>query len=513
MEPIPEHVNLTTFYLDRNLDEGRAERPALFYQDRTYTFEDVALLTNRVGNALCELGVEPEDRVLLALNDSPEFVASWFGTIKIGAVATDVYSFLQVKDYAYFLDYTRAKVAVVDPQTADKVQEAARGSRWLRHILVVGGGTTPEGVLSFEQLVAGASDALDPEATHADDVALWKFTSGSTGKPKGVPLTHRNSLYSFLTFGRQVLGYTEEDITLSVPKLFFGYARDAGVVFAFGAGAAAAIFPERSTPERLFDMIERHRPTILINVPTMINKMIAHPDAKSKDLSSIRYSLSAGEALPAELYHRWRETFDVEILDCIGSAELYHCYLSNQLGRVRPGSLGEVVPGYEARVLDANGNEVPDNEPGVLWAKGQSAGLGYWHAYEKAQKTFQGEWVNTGDLFRRDPDGYFWFVGRGGDVLKVGGIFVAPLEIENCLLTHKAVMECAVIGAPDDQGLLKPKAFIVPAPGTTPSDDLARELTEHVKTNLAPYKYPRWVTFIDRLPKDDRGKVRKRELE
>ncbi len=513
MDQIPEQINLTTFYLDRNLEEGRADKPALYYGDRPYTYKGVDVLANRVGNVLRELGVEPENRVLLALNDSPEFVASWFGIVKIGAVATDVYSFLQVKDYTYFLDYTRAKVAIADLQTADKIREAARGSRWLKHILVAGGQTPPEGLLSFDRLVARTSDHLDPEDTHADDVALWKFTSGSTGKPKGVPLTHRNSIYNYLHYARQVLAYTEDDITLSVPKLFFGYARDAGVVFAFGAGAAAAIFSERSTPERIFDMIERYRPTVLINVPTMINKMVAHPDARKRDLSSLRFSTSAGEALPAELYHRWRQTFDVEVLDCIGSAELYHCYLSNRLGRVRPGSVGEVVPGYEAKVLDDHGHEVPDNEPGVLWARGQSAGLGYWHAYGKAQRTFHGEWVNTGDLFRKDPDGYFWFVGRGGDVIKVGGIFVAPLEIENCLLTHPAVMECAVIGAPDDQGLLKPKAFIVPHPGTAPSDDLASELAEYVKTQLAPYKYPRWVTFLERLPKDDRGKVRKRELQ
>jgi benzoate-CoA ligase len=426
-------------------------------------------------------------------------------------VATDVYSFLQAKDYEYYLNYTRAKVAIVEESNFEKVQRAAINARYLRHLIVVGG-KKPQGTLSFQELIDQSSDQLTAEETHADDIALWKFTSGSTGKPKGVALTHRNSIYNFLTYGKQVLQLREDDITLSVPKLFFGYARDAGLVFPFGCGAAAAIFSERSTAETLFSMIEKFRPSILINVPTMISAMVSAPDAKQRDLSSLRYSTSAGEALPAELYHRWKETFGSEVLDFIGSAELYHGYLSNRLDDVRPGSLGKVVPGYEAKIVDELGKEVPDGEVGVLWVKGDSAGLFYWNAYEKSKDTFRGEWVNTGDLFRRDKDGYYWFAGRGGDVLKVGGIFVAPLEIENCLLTHPVVKECAVIGASDDQGLIKPKAFIVLREDTGPSDAMAKEIQQYVKNTLAPYKYPRWIEFINDLPKDDRGKVKKKGL-
>jgi benzoate-CoA ligase family protein len=503
MIEIPEKLNITAYYLDSNMEKGKGDKVAVYYRDEKITYGEIAALTNKVGHVLKELGVEAEDRVLLALNDSPEFIASWFGIIKIGAVATDVYSFLQPKDYAYFLNYTRA--------TLQKFEQATASSRHLKHVLVVGEGATG-GVLSYHDLVEKASDKLQAEDTHADDVALWKFTSGTTGQPKGVALTHRNSVYNFLCYGRQILQYGEEDITLSVPKLFFGYARDAGVVYAFGSSAAAAIFPERSTAERIFEMIEKHRPTVLINVPTMINSMLTTPGAKDRDLSSIRFSTSAGEALPAELYHRWNETFGSEVLDFIGSAELYHGYLSNALGDVKPGSLGKPVPGYEAKVVDAEGHEVPDGEVGVLWVKGDSAGLLYWNAYEKSKRTFHGEWVNTGDLFRKDSEGYYWFAGRGEDVLKVGGIFVAPLEIENCLLGHAAVKECAVIGAPDEQGLIKPKAFIVPREGHEKSDALAKEIQDYVKNTLAPYKYPRWVEFIDELPKDDRGKVRKRAL-
>jgi len=510
MHKIPEKINLTSYYLDSNLEKGRTNKIAIYCKDNKISFGEISALANQVGNALKELGVEIENRVLLALNDSPEFIASWFGTIKIGAVATDVYSFLQPKDYEYFLDYTRAKVAIVDESTLDKFGQATKNSKFLKHIIVVGE-KTPKEMISFNDLVGKASKKLEAEDTHADDVALWKFTSGSTGKPKGVALTHRNSIYNFLCYGKQILQYREDDITLSVPKLFFGYARDAGVVFPFGCGASAIIFPERSTADRIFDIIEKYKPTILINVPTMINNMISAPDAKDRDLSSLRFSTSAGEALPAELYRRWKDTFGSEVLDFIGSAELYHGYISNRQDDVKPGSLGKVVPGFEAKIVDTNGNEVPDGEVGVLWVKGESAGLYYWHSYEKSRNTFCGEWVNTGDLFRRDKEGYYWFAGRGGDVLKVGGIFVAPLEIENCLLTHPAVNECAVIGAEDDQGLIKPKAFIV-LKDAKPSEDMANEIKQHVKDNLAPYKYPRWVEFIDELPKDDRGKIRKRAL-
>jgi len=508
---IPERINLASYYLDNNLTAGRANKTAVYFEGKAFSYLDMARLANKVGNVLHGLGVEMEDRVLMALNDTPEFIAAWFGIIKIGAVATDVYSYLQPKDYEYFLNYTRAKVAVVDTSTVDKIESATSKCKHLKYVMVVGQ-ATHGGLLSFEKEVSKASDHLDPEDTHADDIALWKFTSGSTGQPKGVALTHRNSIYNFLTYGRQVLQYREDDITVSVPKLFFGYARDAGVVYSFGSGAAAAIFKERSTPEKLFEMIETYKPTVLINVPTMINSMVEYPGAKSRDMSSLRFSTSAGEALPAQLYHRWKDMFGIEVLDFIGSAELYHGYISNRLGEVRPGSLGKLVPGYEGKIIDQNGNGLPDGEVGELCIKGQSAALFYWNEYEKTRKTFKGEWVHTGDLFRRDKDGYYWFMGRGGDVLKVGGIFVAPLEIENCLLTHPAVKECAVIGAADSQGLIKPMAFIVAKEGVEPTEALGRAIQDFVKTTLAPYKFPRWVKFMDELPKDDRGKIRKRAL-
>ena len=510
MNDIPERVNLTSYYLDSNLELGRGNRPAIHYEGEKYTYAQVAASVNKVGNALKDLGVEPEDRVLMVLNDSPEFVATWFGIIKIGAVATDAYTFLQTKDYEYFLNYTKAKVAIVDESVVDRIQQAAGTCRFLKKVVVVG--KAHAGAYAFNELVDPASERLQAEDTHADDIALWKFTSGTTGKPKGVALCHRNSIYNFLHYGRQILKYSEDDITLSVSKLYFGYARDASLVYAFGSGASAALFPERSTEEVMFKMIEKYRPTVFTSVPTMMSRMIEFPDRHKYDLSSIRFCNSGAEALPAELYHRWKKTFGIEIINHIGSAEMYHGYLSNRLDDVRAGSLGKPVPGYEAKIMNEEGAEVADGEIGVLWAKGKSAGYYYFNDYEKTKKTFVGEWVNTGDLFRKDEDGYFWFMGRGGDLLKVGGIFVAPLEIENCLLGHAAVAEAAVIGATDEQGLTKPKAFVVLKEGFTASETLAAELQQYVKTTLAPYKFPRWMEFIAELPKDDRGKVRKRTL-
>lgn len=510
MVAIPDEINIASVYLEQNIVRGLGDKIAVYFRDETYTYNQIASLSNKVGNVLKDLGVEVENRVLLVINDSPEFVASWYGIVKIGAVATDVYTYLLEKDYAYFLNYTRAKVVIVDQATLPLIEKVASQSKYLKHLIVIGGGHHP--YLNFEALVNQASDRLEIEKTKADDVALWKFTSGSTGQPKAVPLTHRNSYFNYQTFGRHILGLNQDDRVLAVPKLFFGYARDISMLYAFAAGGACVLFPERSTAERIADLVERFRPTVLVNVPTMINAMIRLPEADKRDFSSLRFCTSAGEALPQELYSRWMDTFGVPVLDCIGSCELCHVYISNRLGESRAGSLGKLVPGYEAKIVDEHGRELSEGEEGILWVKGESRGLGYWQAFDKTRETFVGEWVNTGDLFRRDQDGYYWFVGRGGDVLKVGGIFVAPLQIENCLLTHKAVKEAAVVGAKDEQGLIKPKAFIVVNEGFESNDELAADLQHYVKSNLAPYKYPRWVCFLPELPKDSNGKIRKKEL-
>jgi benzoate-CoA ligase family protein len=317
-------------------------------------------------------------------------------------------------------------------------------------------------------------------------------------------------------FAKRTMGVNENDLTVSVPKLFFGYATGTNLLFPFAVGGATALFSERSTPEKLFEVIERYRPTILTTVPTMINSMLNAPDASSRDLSSLRFCYSAGEALPVELYQRWRGRLGVEICDGIGSAEMFHIYITNRPGDVKPGSLGRIVEGYEAKIVSAAGQEVSTNEMGTLRIKGDSAALCYWNAHEKSKETFAGDWCTTGDQFHVDAEGYYWYHGRTDDMLKVSGIFVAPAEIENCLLQHEAVLECAVIGHDPGDGLVKPKAFVVLRDEVQSSarncEELTEELKDFVRSHLAPYKYPRWIEFVSLLPKNDRGKIDRKKL-
>jgi benzoate-CoA ligase family protein len=510
-DDIPRAFNLATHFVDRNL-EGRGGNTALIGPDGPTTYAALAALVNRSGHVLRELGVRPEERVLLVLADGVEFVALWFGAQKIGAVTAEAYTFLQPKDYAYYLDYTRAGVVVADSGTLERVREAAGSSSWLRHVLVVGeAGELRPGEVSFAALAAQAPDELEPAPTTRDDIALWKFTTGSTGLPKAAVHPQHSPLLSFEWYARGVLGLREDDVVLPIPKLFFGYARDLTALFPFGVGGTGIVFPERTTPERIFELVSRHRPSILAQVPTMMAAMVAHPDAKEQDLSCLRLCTSAGEALPRELYERWQATFGVEVLDGIGSSESYFIYVSNRPGRVRPGSVGEVVPGYRARVLDDEGREVPDGEVGTLWIEGDTAALLYWNEHEKTKRTFHGDLVNTGDLFVRDDDGYFWYQGRSDDLIKVGGIWVAPLEVEHCLVTHADVAECAIVGY-EQGGLTLTRAHVVLRAGVTGSDELAATLQDHVRTHLSPHKYPRDVRFVAELPKTPSGKIDRRAL-
>jgi benzoate-CoA ligase family protein len=481
-EDLPRELNLATHFVDRNVEEGRGDRTALIGPRGATTYVELARLVNRSGNLLRELGVRAEERVLLVLADSVEFVALWYGAQKIGAVTAEAYTFLQPKDYAYYLDYTRAGVVVVDKTTEGPIREVADSSRWLREVLVVD-----------EERLAGIPEELDPAPTTKDDVAIWKFTTGSTGQPKAAVHPTHSAVLSCEWYAKAVLGLREGDLVLPIPKLFFGYARDLAALFPFGVGAAGIVFPERSTPERVFELIAEHKPTILVNVPTMMAQMVADPD---HDLSCLRLCTSAGEALPRELHDRWLETFGVEVLDGIGSSEAYHIYISNRPGRVKPGSTGELVPGYEAHIA----------ENGELWIEGDTAALLYWGEHEKTKQTFSGDTVKTGDLFERDEDGYFWYRGRVDDLIKVGGIWVAPAEIEHCLVSHPDVVECAVVGA-QDNGLTLARAFVVVR---EPIDE--RSLQDFVRERLSPHKVPREVRIVEDLPKTPSGKLDRKAL-
>ena len=533
----PEHFNMADYFLYHNLEEGRENKVCLYFEDQTFTYGETARMSNRAGNALREFGIEVEDRVLIVLPDCPEFVWTWFGAARIGAVITMVNPLLPAEDYKYYLDYTRARVAVVHESLLKTFNEATAEAPYLRAILVVGDHEHDHDVdftndslvwTSFDGAVLTAGDQCTPADTHRDDIAIWLFTSGSTGHPKGAVHLQHDLPFNTEVFAKQTMGVNENDLTVSVPKLFFGYATGTNLLFPFAVGGATALFSERSTPEKLFEVIERYRPTILTTVPTMINSMLNAPDAGSRDLSSLRFCYSAGEALPPELYERWKKSLGVEICDGIGSAEMFHIYITNRPGDVKPGSLGRIVTGYEAKIVDAAGVEVSPNEMGTLRIKGDSAALCYWNAHEKSKGTFAGDWCTTGDQFHVDEEGYYWYHGRTDDMLKVSGIFVAPAEIENCLLKHEAVLECAVVGNDAGDGLVKPKAFVVLREehkvriGSSSErvslqkldspTDLIEELQAFVKSQLAPYKYPRWIEFVPSLPKNDRGKIDRKLL-
>ena len=505
---IEEQLNVTSWFLDENISKGRSSRIAIYCRNEKFSYYDISILTNKVGNVFKDLGVEIENRVYLTLGDSPELVASFYGAMKIGAVCTLAYTYLSPEDYEYEINYIKPKLIVTDSLCIDRIRKAVQGTRFPKAVLVLGepSNTLKKGEYAFQELVNRADDKLEAEPTSAEDIALWKFSGGTTGRRKGIPHRHRDPVWAFKAFNK-VIGYRETDIVLSVPKMFFGYGRDGTIVFPFRVGAAAVLFPERTTVEKIFELVKKYQPTILVLVPTMMRKMLQIPKEDRVDLSCIRVCTSGGEALTAELYNDWKKNFGCEVLNHIGSSELYYAYISSRLGDVLPGSLGKVVPGFEVKIVNDEGDELPDGEVGVLMVKGECAGFQYWGDSEKSRKTFRGEWVYTGDLFKRDKNGNFYFCGRWDDLLKVSGYFVSPLEIEECLQTHPYVSECAVLGVKDQDGLDQTKAFVVLEDGIEPSESIAEELKKYAKGTLSPYKYPRIVEFVGELPKTGLGKV------
>ncbi len=509
----PERFNLEAYFLGRNLDEGRGAKVALSCGDERRTYAQLAERVRRLTAWMRANGLRAEERVLLALSDGFEFAETFFAVLRAGGVFAMVNPLQKREAFDYYLRYTKARFLVTEPAVLAEIGDPRRASRWLEDVVVVGGDAAP--FTPYEDALAAhgpGSDLAHLEATGPDDLAGWLFTSGSTGEPKACVHTHSDFAYSTETYALQVAGYRESDVCLSVPKLFFGYATGTNLMFPFRVGASCALFPGRSTPDELFDQIARHRPTFLTSVPTLINGMLRSERIETADLSSLRVVLSAGEALPREVYEAWKRRTGVEILDGIGSAEMFHIYISNRMGDVKVGSLGKLVPGYEAEIVDEAGVPVPSGASGRLRVRGGSTALCYWGDKAKSNATFQGEWCTTADIFRRDEDGYFHYEGRDDDLLKVSGIWVSPLEIENVLLAHPGVGEVCVVGKKDQDELVKPLAFVVPSSGWKGGETLAGELKAHVKARLAPYKYPRWFEWRESLPKNDRGKVARREL-
>ncbi len=499
----PAQLNIADFFLDARVTEGRGHRTALITAAGRWSYREVQALANRYANLLRSAGVAPEQRVIIALPDGPDYVAALFGTLKIGAVVVMVNPELKPDAVEYFFDYARAAVALVPADRADAFRAAAGRAVHPPQLLVVGGA-------GWAARLESMADSFQNFPTHRDDAAIWLFSGGTTGSPKAAVQPHRSFANTACCYAREVLRYGEDDVTLSVPKLYFGYATGSNLFFPFLAGAATVLFDERCTAEVIFSRIQLHRPTILITVPTMVNQMVSHPEAARQDLSSLRLATSAGEGLPEELHQRWDQAFDVPLLDGLGTAEMWHIFISNRTGRIRHGTLGEVVPGFEVRVADEEGRELPAGETGYLWVRGGSRALGYWQNLEKTQWGFRGEWYVSGDLIRRDDDGYYTYCGRADELLKVSGKWLSATEVEGCLLQHPSVSHVAVVGVADANGLVKPHAYVIPKERR---DGLAEELKAFVMARLEPYKHPREVIFVDSLPtthlgKVDRGKLR-----
>jgi benzoate-CoA ligase family protein len=517
---IPARLNLAAHVLDARVAGGLGARVALRVDDgagvREVTYGALLEEANRVANVLAGLGVGAGDRVLVALPDGAAFAAAVFAALKVGAAVTMANPELPAADYAAHLAYTRAKVLFADAALAARAAAQVAEARALAAALVVGARAETARVLSYEARVAGAAPTFATVATAADDPAIWIATSGSTGRPRAAVHGHRSFAFSIEAYAKDVLGLGAGDVTLSVPKLYFGYATGMSLLFPLAVGATAVLFPDRPTPERMFELVRRHRPTVLALVPTLIAKMLAAgPGAEVvAAFATARLATSAGESLPAPLHARWLEVFGVEIVEGLGSAELFHIHLSNRPGDVHPGTLGRAVPGYEARVVRDDGSDAPDGEIGALWVRGGSAALHYEGDPERTAQVFGREgagWVATSDKVSR-VDGVFTFEGRSDDMLKVGGIYVSPLEVENVLLEHPAVSECAVVGYEDEAGLVKPKAVVVLRGRAGDDGDVLGELDAFARARLAAFKVPRRWECLPALPRNDRGKLVRRTL-
>jgi 4-hydroxybenzoate-CoA ligase len=517
-----DYFNMADYFLDRNIRQGRGHKIAIYTEHRNYTYNDLQKMVNKNANGLREIALRVDDRLMILMLDVPQFYAMFWGAVRIGAIPVPVNTMLTPEDYEYYLNDSRARVLAVSEELLPLVNQIKGDLYYLRDLIVI---SETEGAhIPFRQKYRHSPSTIKTEYTTRDDAGFWIYSSGSTGSPKGAVHSQYDMVVTSEAYARNVLKLTEDDICFSAARLFFAYGLGNGMYFPMSVGASTVLNPHRPTPESIFNYLERFRPTVFFGVPTLYGQMLEYkarqdremgtkPDPNANhELSSVRICVSAGEALPEEIYYRWKKRFGLDILDGIGSTEMLHIFLSNQPGAIKPGSTGKPVPGYELRLIDDEGKDVPQGEIGTLMVKGDSAAQMYWRKREKTRVTMQGEWINTGDKYYVDEDGYYWCAGRGDDMLKVGGIWVSPVEVENCLSHHAAVLETAVVGAKDEQGLIKPKAFVVLREGYAPSEALAEELKQWVLDRLAKFKYPRWVEFLSELPKSATGKIQRFKL-
>ncbi|MPY70921.1 MAG: benzoate-CoA ligase family protein [Alphaproteobacteria bacterium] len=502
-----DRFNVAVPFIDRHVAEGRGGNPAIVGAFGTVTYGELADRVSRCGNALRALGLTPGARVLMMVKDCPEFFYLFWGAIKAGFVPVPLNTLLRAPDYAFMIEDSGCDAVVYSPEFAGEVESALEKARTRpAHVLKT------EGPGGLAALIDAASADLEPAPATAEDDCFWLYSSGSTGRPKGVVHAHRDIPATCVHYAAGVLGIDETDICFSAAKLFFAYGLGNAMTFPLWAGATAVLSDARPSPDMTFDIIAKFRPTLYFGVPTLYAAQLQALDAKSPDLSSLRLCVSAGEALPAGIFNRWKEKTGLVILDGIGSTEILHIFISNAPDDYRPGASGRTVPGYAAKILDENGDEIGGTDSGALWIKGDSVAKCYWNNPERTAETIRDGWIDTGDTYIRDADGYFIYCGRNDDMMKVGGIWCSPFEIEARLIEHAAVLEAAVVGRADADSLIKPEAFVVLKDGETAAASLEKALLDHCKGGLAPYKYPRWFNFVDALPKTATGKIQRFKL-
>ena len=507
---VPREYNAAHDLIERNLAAGRAAKLAYVDDAGHYTYTQLAERVNRAANALTGIGLQMEERIMLCHLDTIDWPSVFLGAIKAGIVPIAVNTLLTTGDYEFMLRDSRARALVVSEALYPSFAPLIGKLPFLKHVIV--SGRNAQEHLSLQDLTAKAGTGFEPAPTTRDDTAFWLYSSGSTGTPKGTVHLQSSLIYTAELYARPVLGIRESDVVFSAAKLFFAYGLGNALTFPLAVGATTVLMAERPTPQSVFKRLKERRPTIFYGVPTLYAALLASPELPKKDEVAIRVCASAGEALPADIGERWTRHFGVEILDGIGSTEMLHIFLSNRPGEVRYGTTGKPVPGYQIRLAGEDGMEVGPDEIGELQISGPTAALCYWNNREKSHATFVGQWTRAGDKYSVDQKGYYTYAGRSDDMLKVGGIYVSPFEVEAALCTHPAVLEAAVVGHADEEKLIKPKAYVVTKPGVPGTPALVEELKAHVKSRLAPYKYPRWVEFIPELPKTATGKIQRFKL-
>jgi benzoate-CoA ligase family protein len=506
-----ERFNAATFFVDRHVAEGRGGRTAFRAEGRAVTYAEVAGRVAGAAGALREAGLDAEQRVLLALNDSPTFAAAFWGAAKLGAVAVPVNTLMTAAEYAFLLDDSRARVAVVEAEVAPRLLAARARCPWLRAVLVAGADAA--GASELDAALARAKPLIEAAPTGREDIVYWGYTSGSTGHPKAAVHSHQDLVAAADLVGVGVFGLGADDLVFSASKLYFAFGLGNSLYFPARVGAASVLVAERITAERAFEVITAERPTVFFAVPTLYARMLEVRDAERRfDLSSLRYGVSSGEALPPAIFDGWADRFGLELVEVVGSTEALHDFIANRPGQARRGAAGRVVPGFETRLVDDDGAPVPVGAAGHLLVKGETTAPYYWNRLERTRRTMLGEWLRTGDVFRQDAEGWFYFEGRADDMLKVAGQWVSPAEVEAHLVAHPAVLEAGVVGETDARGLTAPRACVVLKDGRAGTPALAAELREFVRGRAAGHKVPGAVEFVADLPKTATGKIQRFRL-